>query len=66
MEDLPTGLGHAGNLSLVSQFPETNPADSELANVSARSAAQVTTIILAHLELGCPLAFLNERLLGHL
>src|SRR6059058_2168027 len=62
---LPARLRHAGNRALVRQFAEADPAEAELAEDRARTAAPVAARVVAHLVLlGSPL-FDDERRLRH-
>jgi hypothetical protein len=44
---------------------ETNPADTEPADVSSRSAAKPAAIVSSHAELGLSLLFFNQALFCH-
>src|SRR3954453_15119690 len=62
---LPARLRHAGNRSLVRELAEADPAEAELAEDRARTAAPVTARVVAHLVLlGSPLLHV-ERGLRH-
>src|SRR5229473_2201251 len=58
-KSLPTGFRDAGNFSLERHAAETDTAHLKLANVTARAAANATTVALANLEFGL-LQFLDD------
>src|SRR6185437_11555444 len=63
---LPARLRHAGNRALVRQLAQADPAQAELAEDRAGTAAPVAARVVAHLELlGSPLLD-DERRLRHL
>src|SRR5215471_3698989 len=49
---LPARLGHSGDVPLVCGLAQADPAEAELAVVSARAPAAPTTVVGAGLELG--------------
>src|SRR3954447_7420213 len=49
---LPAGLGHAGHIAVVRGLPQADPAEAELAEVSARPATAAATVVRAGLVLG--------------
>jgi len=61
---LPAGLHHAGDLSVKSQFPETDPAYSKIPHESARPSTAMTPVMLSHLEFRFFLGFFKKRLSG--
>ena len=65
MSSLPARLRHSGYVTLVSGLSETDPAETELAVVSAGSTALAAAVVTANLVLG--LARLAHLLgsLGH-
>src|SRR6266508_1163035 len=65
---LPAGLDHARHLSLEGELPETEPAELEFPEKTARPAAQLAAAVDARLELGRllqPLRLHDERGLCH-
>src|SRR5262245_35885573 len=47
----PARFGHPRNLPVERQMAEADPADAELANVCARTAATLAAVVAAHFEL---------------
>ena len=52
---LPGGLAHPGDLALVGQLAETDPADAVIPEVGVGAAAQLTAVVAAAGELGLAL-----------
>jgi hypothetical protein len=48
---IPTALRHAGNGALVRELAQADPAEAELLEHRARTAAAVAAGVVAHLEL---------------
>src|SRR4026207_1904773 len=48
---LPARLDHAGHLALERELAEADPAGLELAQIAARPAADLATVVRAHLVL---------------
>src|SRR6201999_2365219 len=63
---LPARLGHAGDVTLVGGLAQADPAEAELAVVSARATATTATVVFPALILG--FTALTDLLgsLGHL
>src|SRR3982074_3157156 len=57
----PARLGHAGDVALVRQLPQADPADAELAVDGASASAPTATAVAACLVLGCPLLAADSR-----
>jgi hypothetical protein len=55
LEWLPAGLGHSGDVALVGQLSQAQPAEAELAEVGARATAAPASIVGAALVLGLSL-----------
>src|ERR1700759_201673 len=55
LRSLPTRLRHAGDVSVVRQFAQADPADAELAVHGTGATATATAGVAAGLVLGCPL-----------
>src|SRR5437868_15493028 len=51
---LPGALGHARDDALVGELPQADPAEPELLEHSARTAAAIAARVVAHLELRRP------------
>jgi hypothetical protein len=62
---LPACFLHAGNLTIVSQFTETNSANFEFAQHGMRTTAALTTSIGLNLELRLALLFHDHRSFCH-
>ncbi len=62
---LPACLDNAGDLALERQLPEADAADSESPEVRPGTPAPAAPIVRADLELGRPLSFRYQTLLGH-
>src|SRR5680860_1278856 len=62
---LPACLADAGDFALERQLPKTDPAQTELAQECARTAAPVATAVATHLELGLLLASRYPGFFGH-
>src|SRR6186713_1950542 len=62
---LPARLGDAGQLAQERTLPEADAAEREASDERARSTADVTAVIRAHLELRSALRLGDHRLLGH-
>jgi hypothetical protein len=65
-EWLPAGLADARDVTRQRHLPETDSAESELSQESARSSAAPTPIVFAHGELRLALALLYHGLTRHL
>ena len=63
---LPTRLGDTWQLTGRGEFPETDPAQTKLANIGTRSTTQLATVVVACAELGWPAGLDNQRFLRHL
>src|SRR4030095_8447762 len=61
----PTGLGHAGDLSLVRELAQADPAEAELAVDGARAPAAAAAGVAPHLEPRRLRLLVDEWLLGH-
>src|SRR5688572_4163618 len=64
-EWLPAGLADARDVARERQVPETDPADAELSQESARPSAPSAPIVLSYEELRLPLALLYHGLTRH-
>src|SRR5947209_5049409 len=62
----PTRLRHARDHALVRELPQADPAQPELAEHRARTAAAVAARVATRLELRRPLLLDHERFLRHL
>src|SRR5919109_418558 len=62
----PAGLGHAGDLPLVRELAQADPAEAELAVDGARAAAPAAPAVAPDAEALRLLRLVDERLLGHL
>src|SRR5579863_10279923 len=65
MVDLPARLCDARDLAGVHHHAQADTAQPELAVDGLRPATPLAARIAAHLELGCPLLLLNQRLFCH-
>src|SRR5690242_6639629 len=61
----PRRLRDAGDLAHMRALAETDAAQAELPQVTPRAAAQLATVVRAHLELGLELGFLDQTRLRH-
>src|SRR4029450_1814041 len=62
---LPARFGHAGDLSLVCEVAQADPAEAELAVDGARASAAPAAGVAAHLVPRRLLLLVDECLLGH-
>src|SRR5262245_41268846 len=62
---LPARFGHAGDLTLVRELAQTDPAEAELPEHRARPAAAVAARVLARLEARDSLGLRDQGLLCH-
>src|SRR5207249_4679676 len=58
----PAALGHPGDHALVSEIPQADPAQAELAVDRAGPPAAVAARVLPHLEALRPVCLLDQRL----
>src|SRR6266540_3100930 len=62
---LPARFGHAGDLALVREVAQADPAEAELLVDGARPAAAVAARVLPHLEARLALGLSHQGLLSH-
>src|SRR4029078_13532252 len=62
---LPARFGHAGDLALVRELAQADPAEAELLEDRARPAAAVAARVLAHLVARLALGLRGQGLLSH-
>ena len=62
---LPGSLPNAGDLALVSQLPEADTANAEIAQVSVGSAADLAAVVVTGGELAAALLLQDHRFLSH-
>src|SRR5919202_3539482 len=63
---LPTRFRYPGDLALVSELPEADPAQPELAVVAARPAAALAPVVLPHAVLLLLLLLYQQSLPRHI
>ena len=63
--DLPGSLANARDLTLVSQLTEADTADTEITQVSVRTAADLAAVVLTSRELRSLLLLEYHCLLSH-
>jgi len=61
----PTGFGDTGDLSLIRQFAEANPAYAEFSHVRMWASADFASIICPDLKSLLALLFVNQRSFSH-
>src|SRR6266545_3108549 len=61
----PARLRHAGQLAHERALAETDPAQTELAHVATRAAADLAAVVGLHLVLRRSLGLEDQALLGH-